>query len=285
MANSIKYNGATGLSKLLTLLKNMFDTKVDKDGNKVLSTNDFTTDLKSKLEGLNNYTHPSSTNGGNKTSGLYKITTDANGHVASAESVQKADITGLGIPGQDTTYSTGTATAAGITKLYTGTGANTDGTMTQAAIQSALSNKADSSDIPTVPTISTNIDTDSNDDAKTASPKAVKDYVDATVSSTYKPAGSAADVASLPALSKANLGKVVNMTAGFTSTADFVEGAGNTYPAGTNVVVVNPSGTTYKYDVLAGFVDLSSYAKTEDYSEFTADEIQAEWDKVFTTSA
>ena len=45
---------------------------------------------------------------------------------------------------QDTTssYSTGTATTAGLTKLYTGTGTATDGTMTQAALKTALDGKA-----------------------------------------------------------------------------------------------------------------------------------------------
>lgn len=42
-------------------------------------------------------------------------------------------------------YSTGTATTAGLTKLYTGTGSSTDGTMTQNAITSALNGKAASS--------------------------------------------------------------------------------------------------------------------------------------------
>ena len=50
-----------------------------------------------------------------------------------------------------------------------------------------------------------------------------------------------------------------NVTDSFTSTSSFVEGSGNTYPAGTNVVVVL-NGTSYLFDVLAGFVDLSNYA-------------------------
>lgn len=41
----------------------------------------------------------------------------------------------------NTTYSTGTASYSGTTKLYTGTGAATDGTMTQAAIKSNLDGK------------------------------------------------------------------------------------------------------------------------------------------------
>ena len=45
----------------------------------------------------------------------------------------------------NTTYSTGTSSTAGLTKLYTSTGTATDGTMTQAAINTALSGKAASS--------------------------------------------------------------------------------------------------------------------------------------------
>ena len=40
-----------------------------------------------------------------QSSGLYKVTVDAEGHVSATEAVEKADITGLGIPAQDTTYS------------------------------------------------------------------------------------------------------------------------------------------------------------------------------------
>jgi len=39
--------------------------------------------------------------------GLYKIGATAEGHVSSLTAVQKSDITGLGIPAQDTTYSAG----------------------------------------------------------------------------------------------------------------------------------------------------------------------------------
>ena len=45
----------------------------------------------------------------------------------------------------DTTYSTGDASTSGLTKLYTSTGTNTDGTMTQSAIKTALDGKANSS--------------------------------------------------------------------------------------------------------------------------------------------
>ena len=71
----------------------------------------FTSAEKTKLNGIatgaNKYTHPAYTA---KSSGLYKITVDATGHVSATTAVAKADITGLGIPGSDTntTYSAGT---------------------------------------------------------------------------------------------------------------------------------------------------------------------------------
>ena len=62
-------------------------------------------------EGANNYTHPAHTA---HESGLYKVTVDAQGHVSDAEAATKEDITGLGIPGQDTTYQKATAEADGL---------------------------------------------------------------------------------------------------------------------------------------------------------------------------
>lgn len=84
----------------------------------------------------------------------------------------------------------------------------------------------------------------------------VEAAIDAKVSSAYK-AGGSATMATLPALTAAKLGVVVNLSEDFTTTADFLEGVGKTYPAGTNVVVAEASENVYKYDVLAGFVDLS----------------------------
>ena len=47
-------------------------------------------------------------------SGLYKITTNAEGHVTAATAVVKADITALGIPGSNTTYNNATTSVAGL---------------------------------------------------------------------------------------------------------------------------------------------------------------------------
>lgn len=89
--------------------------KVDKVAGKGLSTNDYTTAEKTKLagieEGANEYVHPSHTAA---TSGLYKITVDALGHVIAVTKVTKEDITGLGIPGTNTTYGLASTTANGL---------------------------------------------------------------------------------------------------------------------------------------------------------------------------
>ena len=82
------------------------------------------------------YTHPTYTA---KSSGLYKITVNNLGHVSAATAVVKADITGLGIPAQDTVYTHPSSHAASmITGLAT---VATSGSYTD------LSNK------PTIPAI------------------------------------------------------------------------------------------------------------------------------------
>lgn len=105
----------------------------------------------------------------------------------------------------------------------------------------------------------------------------VETAIDNKIGSTYKAKGSVA-FASLPSLSSTNEGNVYNVTDAFTTTSDFVEGAGNNYPAGTNVVIVNTTGSTYKYDVLSGFVDLSSYVLASELIAITNAEIDTIFD-------
>lgn len=85
----------------------------------------------------------------------------------------------------------------------------------------------------------------------------VDEAIAASISSVYKPAGSST-FANLPEPAKALLGNVYNVTDAFTTDAKFIEGAGQKYPAGTNVVVIK-DGTDYKYDVLGSTIDLSNY--------------------------
>ena len=89
--------------------------KVDKVTGKGLSTEDFTSEEKTKLANIdaeaNKYVHPIYDS---HTKGLYKIAVDNTGHVNSVSEVTKADITGLGIPSQDTTYGEATTSTAGL---------------------------------------------------------------------------------------------------------------------------------------------------------------------------
>ena len=70
---------------------------------------------KTKLDGIaenaNKYTHPRYTA---RASGLYKVTVDGTGHVSAATAATKSDITALGIPESDTTYSAATTSAEGL---------------------------------------------------------------------------------------------------------------------------------------------------------------------------
>lgn len=121
---------------------------------------------------------------------------------------------------------------------------------------------AKKTDIPTAVSALTN-------DAKYQTEEQVAASINAKIASTYK-AGGSADFASLPELTAANLGLVVNVTDKFTTTDSFVEGAGKKHPAGTNVAVVavtDGEETSYKYDVLAGFVDLSGYPTNAAFEE------------------
>ena len=96
---------------------------------------------------------------------------------------------------------------------------------------------------------------------------AAKKYADekvaSQIASVYKPAGSTA-FADLPEPAANILGNVYNVTDAFEADTKFVTGEqGNEYPAGTNVAVIEVEDN-YFYDVLAGFVDMSSYSTTEE---------------------
>lgn len=106
-----KYLGSNSLLYLLNLIKTKFDTKVDKETGKGLSTNDYTTAEKTKLagieEGANKYTLPTAakdTLGGVKTT---STVTSATGYTASPII--------SGVPYyKDTTYAVATTSANGL---------------------------------------------------------------------------------------------------------------------------------------------------------------------------
>ena len=86
--------------------------------------------------------------------------------------------------------------------------------------------------------------------------EAVDQKLDDAIVGIYSPGGSVA-FASLPELTADVLGMVYEVTDDFTTDSRFKEGAGRSYPAGTNVAVIN-TGTNaspvYKFDATTGAI-------------------------------
>lgn len=102
---------------------------------------------------------------------------------------------------------------------------------------------------------------------KTETDSKIDEKIATAISTTYKAAGSV-EFASLPELNAGNEGKVYNILDAFTTNENFVEGTGQKYPAGTNVVCIDSDDAgTYKWDVLAGFVDTSDLATKSELTD------------------
>lgn len=123
-----------------------------------------------------------------------------------------------------------------------------------------------------------------NNDSKFQTDTDVDAKISAKLGSAYHAGGTISSAALTAALLiAANEGKVYNLSDEFTTDENFVDEAGNTYPAGTDVAVINTDTTgnspTYKFNVMAGFVDLSAYAQTDkvasDISAAKTEAIQA----------
>ena len=121
-----------GLTKLYT------GTGTNTDGTMTQSA--IKTALDGKLSTSGTATAATNDSAGQKISTTYLKNAEVSGKDVT---FTKGDGSTFKITTQDTntTYTTGTSTSAGLTKLYTGTGSNTDGTMTQSAIKSALDGK------------------------------------------------------------------------------------------------------------------------------------------------
>lgn len=111
------------------------------------------------------------------------------------------------------------------------------------------------------------------DEQVTAAKTELQDSIKTQISTVYKIKGSSA-FASLPTLSEAEEGNVYNLLDEFTTTADFAEGAGKKYPAGTNIVCIEESTGVFKWDVLMGFIDTDSFVKASDVEVVTESEIE-----------
>lgn len=100
-----------------------------------------------------------------------------------------------------------------------------------------------------------------------------KTEINSKLSSVYKAQGSkTSSELTSSLLVSGNEGYVYNISNEITITdankSLFVEGINSSYPAGTNIVVVKV-GNAYKFDAIAGFVDLTAYAKTADQKTIT----------------
>lgn len=280
MAN--KYLDKNGLLYFWQKCKNFF---VAKESGKGLSANDFTNELKTKLEGieaqaqknvkpdwnavagnvaeiLNKPTIPSKTSDLTNDSGFI-TTSDIPEGAAASTTTPKMD--GVAAVGTEMAFARGDhvhpsdtskANAADVykkTETYSKTEIDDKGFLTE---HQDISNKADKA---------TTLEGYGITDAYT------KAEVDGKLSSVYKPAGNVL-FANLPTPSAANLGNVYNMMDAFTTDERFVDSEPTHYPIGTNVVVIQVENSYY-FDVLAGFVDLSGYWAKTDLVAITNQEI------------
>lgn len=95
------------------LLSSELFIKLDEIAEGATKVEDSTTNGNIKINGVETevYKHPTNKQA---TSGLYKIATDANGHITAVTAVTKGDITALGIPSENTTYDVVTTTTDGL---------------------------------------------------------------------------------------------------------------------------------------------------------------------------
>lgn len=273
MANYLDKNG------LLYLWGKIKAAFVAKEAGKGLSTNDFTTEAKSKLDGieagaqvnvkpdwsagsgtpseiLNKPTIPSKTSDLENDSG-YITADDVPEGAAASSTTPKMD--GEANVGIETTFARGDhvhpsdTSKANAADVYTKSEIDEKGFLTSSDIQ----NKADKA---------TTLAGYGIEDAYT------KTEIDSKVSSVYKPGGNKT-FEELPEPAEGVRGYVYNVTNEFTTDERFVEGAGKKYPLGTNVLVIEESPSVYKYDTLSGFIDLSGFLKTTDMVAITNEEI------------
>lgn len=270
-----KFLDNNGLLYLWSKIKAAF---VAKEAGKGLSTNDFTTELKNKLDGiaagaqvnvkpdwnagsgtdaeiLNKPTIPTKTSELQNDSSFI-TSADIPEGAAASNTTPKMD--GTAAVGTEMAFARGDhvhpsdTTKANVSDVYTKTDIDEKGFLVGADI----ANKADRS---------TTLSGYGITDAYT------KKEIDGKISSVYKPAGNVL-FANLPDPSASNLGNVYSMLDAFTTDGRFTDSEPTAYPIGTNVVVVQVD-SAYKFDVLAGFVDLSGYLETTDMVAITNQEI------------
>ena len=249
MAAPYNYLDKTGLTNLWAKIKAKFvvkELKTDSESEyKVLSDNNLTDELKQKILDA----------GDSSFDGQYTSLTGK----PSIEGHELAS-------GNQTAASLGLATPADITEatddMATQTWVGSQGYQNASQVQSAVT--TGTADMATKTWVG---------EQGYATTSNVNTLISAAVSGAYKAKGSS-NFASIPQLTSAAVGDVYNVTDAFTTTADFVEGVGKSYGAGTNIVCVDSDGAgTKKWDVLAGFVNLTEYVKSSEMVAITPAEI------------
>ena len=240
-----KHLDKTGLTQLWAKIKEKFvlkEFKTDSDSEyKVLSDNNLTDELKQKI--LNA--------GDSSFDGQYTSLTgkpSIEGHELASGNQTAASL-GLATPSDISTATADMATQTWVTQQ----GYATTGALTSATADMATKTWVTSQNYATTSNVNT--------------------LISQAVSTVYTPKGSLADISTLTTLAASGkVGDVYNISSEFTTTADFVEGVGKVYPAGTNIVLVEVEETK-KWDVLAGSVDLSAYIKSSEMVAITDGEI------------
>ena len=267
------YLNKVGLTKLWEKIGGKFVAKEHKTGSdseyKVLSDNNLTDELKQKI--LNA--------GDSSFDGQYTSLTgkpSIEGHELASGNQTAASL-GLATPSDISTATADMATQTWVTeKGYQ------NSTQVQQAITTATTDMATQTWVTGQGYATTSALTSATADMATQTWVEGKGYATTTnvntlisqaVSTVYTPKGSLADISTLGTLSTSGkIGDVYNISSEFTTTADFIEGAGKTYPAGTNIVLVEVEEAK-KWDVLAGSVDLSAYVKSSEMVAITDTEI------------
>lgn len=285
-----------GLLYFYTKLKGVF---VQKDGSKVLSTNDYTNEEKQKLAGIAEGADVSVNADWNATEGKAMILNKPVIPAGVQASSTSPKMDGVASVGSETAFARGDHvhpsddTKANVDDVYSKTDIDGKGFL----VADDIANKADKAtslsgygiadaytktEIDGKGFLVANDITNKADKATSLSGYGITDaytksQVDSKLSSVYKPGGSLL-FSELPTPSATNLGYVYSMEDEFTTDERFMASEAVTYPIGTNVVVVAievDSTTQYKFDVLAGFVDLSDYLQDTDFVAVTNEEIEA----------
>lgn len=261
------------LTMVVTLVKTLIKGKVDKEDGKGLSANDYTTTEKQKLAGI--------AVGANKTvvEDVLNSTSKSNALSAAQGKALKDQLDGvkesLGELGYgDMLASTYDTDGNGVVDDAEKLGGQLPGYYAKAAdVPIKVSQITNDSGYQTSSQVEAAITAKGYQTETQVSAK-----IKAETASVYKPSGSVA-FAALPAPAADKLGFVYNVIDAFITTDAFLEGAGRSYPAGSNVVVV-ADGAGYKLDALPGAVDLSNYTQKDDFVELTNAEVQQIWDSV-----